>query len=645
MVPKRGMRSVKGLYPKIMLLIGSVFAVITVAIVAFAYLSGTRQTEQEWLARAETLNDLAFEAVYATMDHGSPAQGSSLVQARLRALGVFSQVRVVRGDAVLRQYGAEPGELPQDELECQAMRGESVGQLIREEGYGVVRYITPLRADAECRECHDAQLAEVLGAISSEISLKESELALRQHRDVMLIALAAGLLALGLLTFYALQRLVLGPLRAIQRGAAALGQGSLDHRLRVNSGDEMETLATEFNRMADRLQSSYAQIKEEQNKVLAAIEASTDPIWVSDADRHLAMVNSALEQLVGQPREQLLGRPCRDLLCFNDADGASICDTGCALLQPAGTSGKIEGCITSASGGSIWVEVGYGRVLDHAGRLIGMVHIARDLTERREIERLKDDFISLVSHELRTPLNHIKGFASTLLQTDVEWDDATQRDFLGSINREADRLTSLVGKILHLSSLESARLPMEKDWYAVEDLVAGALQRRKNLIVGRRIHLSIGPGLPVLYLDGRQIEVVLMNLIENAAKYSQPGSPISVGVEQRENLVTFSVADKGPGIPPEYRDKIFDRFFRLPGEGRRLPDGVGLGLAICKYIVAAHDGHIWVESADETGSNFRFSLPLDANGALVELTEVFGFSDGRDARETPPTTWRGQAGE
>ena len=622
-------RREKGLYPKIMFLVGSVFAVITIAIVVFAYVSGTRQTEQEWLARAETLNGVAFEALYASMDHGGGTEGSRRVLARLRDLGVFTHVRVVEGDAVVRQFGADPDELAQDELDRRALDGEGVGQVHREEGYGVVRYVTPLRVEGECQACHEAQIGTVIGAISSEISLRESELALRRHRDVMLLVLGGGLLALGLLTFYALQRLVIRPVRAIQRGTAAIAQGNLDHRLQVDTGDEMEALAMEFNRMAQRLQESYARVEEEQSKVLAAIEASTDPIWVSDASRRMVMINTALEQLVEQPREKLLGQSCYDLLCFQNADGASICDTSCAFLHPTDAGGRIEGCITGASGNEVWVEVGYGRVVDPAGRLAGVVHIARDLTERREIEGLKDEFISMVSHELRTPLNHIKGFATTLLQTDVEWDAATQRDFLGSINREADRLTNMVQKILHLSSLESAGLPMEKDWYQVSDLVDAALQRRRNLIDGRQVHHDLPPDLPALFVDGRDIEVVLMNLIENAVKYSEPGTPITLSAERRANEVVFSVTDEGLGISVEHLERIFERFYRVPGGGRRLPDGIGLGLAICKRIVEAHDGRIWVESTPGIGSCFRFSLPVDATDGPT------AFSQALTPAETP----------
>ncbi len=362
------------------------------------------------------------------------------------------------------------------------------------------------------------------------------------------------------------------------------------------------------------LRESYGRVAEEQSTALAAIEASRDAIWVSDADRRVVMVNSAMEELTGRRREELLGQTCRYLLNMSSPDGAPICDTTCYFRQSADDSDRVEVRLSTPSGKEIWSEISYGRVIDTNGRLAGVVHIVHDLTQHKEIERLKDEFISLVSHELRTPLHHIKGFATTLLQTDVEWDAATQRDFLGSINREADRLTNLVGKILHLSRLEARGLPMEKEWYQVVDLVDGALQRQRNLTTERQISLCLSPDLPALFVDGREIEVVLMNLIENAVKYSDPGTPITLGVERQGDRVVFSVADQGIGIPPEHIDRIFERFYRVEGEGCR-DAGTGLGLAICERIVEAHGGRMWVESTPGAGSCFYFSTPVDGPGS------------------------------
>jgi signal transduction histidine kinase len=240
----------------------------------------------------------------------------------------------------------------------------------------------------------------------------------------------------------------------------------------------------------------------------------------------------------------------------------------------------------------------------------------------------------MVSHELRTPLNHIKGFATTLLQTDVEWDLVAQRDFLGSINREADRLTDLVEKILHLSRLEVEGFPMDKEWWQVDDLIDGALQRRHSVIGERQVHLDLSPDVPALFVDGREIEVVLMNLIENALKYSDPTTSITVSTEFRRDHVLFCVADRGIGIPAEHQERIFDRFYRVYAGGQRVP-GTGLGLAICRRIVQAHNGHIWVESTPEVGSRFCFDLPIDGASAPKLIDDAGSRTAGSHAAPVP----------
>jgi two-component system phosphate regulon sensor histidine kinase PhoR len=597
------------LYPKILLLVGGVFTAIMVGIVIFVNISGNREMEREWLARAETMNRMAFEALYASLAHGGGQEGNRQVIARLEEMGAFTNVRVVKSDPLIPEPGAAQDDVPLDNLDQQALDGQEVGVILQKDGYRVVRYVTPLRIEPGCQRCHQAEVGTITGIISTEISLRDYEVALRQRRDVLLLAVGAGVLMLGVLTFYVLRRLVLQPLHVIQQGTAAIAQGDLDHRLNVHTGDEIESFAQEFNEMVQRLQESYGQIAEEQNRILTAIEASRDAIWISDAERRVVLVNSAMERLLGRHRDQLIGQTCYEMLCIHDAAGASVCNTACSFLQSSAEHGQIEGYITAASGAEIWVEVSYGRVNDPHGCLAGGVHIVHDMTQRKEVEQLKDEFISMVSHELRTPLNHIKGFATTLLQTDVVWDETAQRDFLGSINREADRLTDLVEKILHLSRLETEGLPTHKEWWQVNELIDGALQRRRNLVVDRQVDLELAPDLPALYVDGREIEVVLMNLIENAVRYSDPGAPITVSTALQPGQILFCVADHGPGIPEAYLERIFERFFRIDSDRHRA-SGTGLGLAICRRIVTAHNGRIWAESTPQVGSRFYFYLPL-----------------------------------
>lgn len=430
------------------------------------------------------------------------------------------------------------------------------------------------------------------------------------------LALGGGLLALGVLTYISLQRRVIEPLHQIQKGIQTFSKGDFSHRLSINTDDELEDLAEAFNEMAERLQVSQERLGEEQSKVFAALESSRDAIWVSNANQEVVMVNSALENLIGRSRSELIGLPCEHLFGMQTLNGKSICDQHCPFKYPNRAHGGIEGRFPIKGGKEAFVEISYGQVRDPDDQLSGVVHIVHDLTQRKQVEQLKDDFLSMVSHEMRTPLHHIKGFATTLLQTDVEWDLETQRDFLESINREADRLSDLVEKTLHLTRLEVEDLSMEVEWYQVHELVDTALLRRRTLLSQHPIQLNIPENLPGLYVDGREIETVIINLIENAQKYSDTDSPISVDVFQQGDEMIFCVTDQGIGILPDDQERIFERFFR-GDNGQRRVSGTGLGLAICKRIVDDHEGRIWVESERGQGSRFYFSLPIKVREDVV----------------------------
>lgn len=598
----------KSLYLKIIVLVGGVFIVSVLAILSTVYLAESRAIEQAGLVQAETLNRVAFEALYANMRQGGGRAGNQEVIERLREDDAFSSLRVVKGAPVIAQFGVVADELPQDELERRALLGESATEIVRENGVRMVHYAAPVRMQAECTECHAGEVGAINGVISTKISLESLDVALAQRRNYLLRVVGGSLLVLLLAVFYTVQRLVIRPLHTIRRGAAAIAHGDLSYRLDVRTGDEMELLSGELNSMVAELNDTYGRMIEEHNTVLASIESSHDAIWISDAEQRVVMVNPALEKLTGRSRHELLGQSCQYLMGMRSLDGKSLCDTRCPFLHPELHTGAIEGCMPAAAGKDAWVEISFGRVSGAGGELAQVVHIVHDLTERKEVEQLKDEFVSMVSHELRTPLHHIKGFATTLLQTDVEWDQETQRDFLESINHESDRLAALVEQILHLSRLEAGRLPMDREWHAVNDLIDGALIKPGAKAERSRFNLAIAPNLPPLFVDSREIETVLINLIENAIKYSDPDTPIRISAQRAEEEVLFAVTDQGSGIAAEDMEKIFDRFARV-NEARHRSISCGLGLAICKRIVEAHNGRIWVESEVGVGSRFVFALP------------------------------------
>jgi len=247
-------------------------------------------------------------------------------------------------------------------------------------------------------------------------------------------------------------------------------------------------------------------------------------------------------------------------------------------------------------------------VIDDEGRLIGHGELFQDITRYREVDRMKSALIGTVSHELRTPLGSIKGYASTLLQDDVEWDAISVRHFAQVISDEADRLTQLVDDLLDMSRIEAGTLRLHQTEQTLPDVVARALAQVKDP-GAHAIHTHVAADLPSLRIDAGRIEVVIRNLVENAVKYSPPGSAVRIQAARRDGVVQITVSDEGPGVAPEHRDRIFDRFYRADDGYTRASGGAGLGLAICKGIVEAHGGAIWLEPS-EAGAVFAFTLPI-----------------------------------
>jgi two-component system sensor histidine kinase KdpD len=237
---------------------------------------------------------------------------------------------------------------------------------------------------------------------------------------------------------------------------------------------------------------------------------------------------------------------------------------------------------------------------------------AQDAQVQAESERLRNSLLSSVSHDLRTPLTAITGAVSTVLDDDGRLDADTRRDLLESVREEAERLSRLVANLLEMTRLQSGALRLRTEWHQVEEVVGAALRRVRRRLGQRSVTTRLLPDLPAAPMDDVLIEQVLVNLLDNAIKYTPPGSPIAIIATATEEAVTVEVADRGPGLPPGEEGRIFEKFYRLPSDSGR---GAGLGLAICKGIVEAHGGRIWAQNLPGGGVAFLFTLPLMAVGA------------------------------
>jgi signal transduction histidine kinase len=230
----------------------------------------------------------------------------------------------------------------------------------------------------------------------------------------------------------------------------------------------------------------------------------------------------------------------------------------------------------------------------------------------RKVDQLKSELLSTVSHELRTPLASIKGYTSSLLRDDVEWDPDTRREFLQIIDEESDRLTGLIEDVLQMSEIEAGVLRVARQPVKVSRLAQKVIKKLRPQSRERALTVATSGDVPETMADPRRIEQVLHNLVVNALKYSQDGTPVAIRIERRGSAIQVSVKDQGIGIPPEHLEHVFERFYRVEGTLSRQTGGSGLGLSICRGIIEAHGGRIWVESQPGKGSTFFFTVPIIA---------------------------------
>jgi two-component system sensor histidine kinase KdpD len=226
-----------------------------------------------------------------------------------------------------------------------------------------------------------------------------------------------------------------------------------------------------------------------------------------------------------------------------------------------------------------------------------------------EAERLRTALLSSLSHDLRTPLAAVEGAATTLRREGSRLAPAATVELLDSIIGETRRMGTLIRNLLEMVRLESGMLQVQREWQSMEEIVGVALLRLDRVLADHHVTTDIPGDLPLLRVDGLLIELVLVNLLENAANHAGPATPIEIAARATGGSVEVTVRDHGPGVPPDQLEAIFEKFRRL-GEGSG--QGVGLGLAICRGIVQAHGGRIWAESPADGGLRVGFRLPLPA---------------------------------
>ncbi|MTJ08117.1 MULTISPECIES: response regulator [unclassified Anabaena] len=359
-----------------------------------------------------------------------------------------------------------------------------------------------------------------------------------------------------------------------------------------------------------------------QTRFEGILSIADDAIISIDSSQGITLFNQGAEKMFGYSAEEVLGKPLDILLPmrFADAHRRHVNDFGQApsLARRMGERQEIFGC--KKDGTEFPAEASISK-LDIGDECIYTV-ILRDITERRQIERMKDEFVSVVSHELRTPLTSIHGSLGMLTSGLLPTDSEQGKRLLQIATDSTERLVRLINDILDIERIESGKVKMEKEICYLEDLINSALNVMQSLADKANVNLAISSVPVQLWADPDRIVQTLTNLLSNAIKFSPPGSTVWLIATKQNNEVLLTVKDTGRGIPDNKLNSIFERFQQVDSSDSRNHDGTGLGLAICKSIVLQHDGSIWVESVVGKGSSFYFTLPILADIQSRELANL-----------------------
>ena len=415
------------------------------------------------------------------------------------------------------------------------------------------------------------------------VHMDEQELFSQVNRELWSVGLAALLLALcGAAGIFLLLRPVTARMLVYSNALTKL-----------NSALQQE--------IADRTQAEESLRRSEQEWA-QTFESITDAVAIMDLDGRVIKMNRAAAVYRRDPDSRVITADiCRVFSGLERHEGNCPFDRLLRTRQP-------EHCELHESSTGLDFRVSVFPLLDERGEVRGAVHIAHDITEQKKMDRLKDEMISSVSHEMRTPLTAMLGFVEFLLEHEVSPEQ--QRDYLQTVHRETERLNELISNFLDLQ-----RLQADLETYHLEPLsVCPLLQEAAHLFaVASAKHTLVvecPAKLPPVRGDQRRLGQVLKNLINNAIRYSPDGGKITLGARADEEKVTIWVKDEGMGIPKEDLERIFARFYRVEDGRRRIPGGIGLGLALVQGMVRAHGGKVWVQSEPGRGSTFYFTVPL-----------------------------------
>lgn len=440
----------------------------------------------------------------------------------------------------------------------------------------------------------------------------------------------AGVAGVVILVGLLHSRLIAARIRRVLQGMEEVGQGQYP-RVLVEGEDEVGALTRGFNQMVeglrsrdDRLKSWASQnqtqvvklsqsLEEEREKLEAVLDSIGEGVIVLDSESKVVMANWRVAQIFGVPMETLVGTDLQTLINqvrHRLVDRAEVEQKLSDLQRNPDLVTEITLQLDAPGGQTLRLYCA--PVLGANGRLLGRIATSLDLGKERELERLKTEFLSTISHELRTPLTSIKGALGLIRGGAAGNISSDMGEMLDIALTNTERLIQVINNILDIVQLERGQARMRPVAMPLAESAVRAVEAVLPQAEARRIFIEnrIGQDVPAVRADPRRVEQVLVNLLSNAIKFSRQDSRIILQATADDGAVTVSVQDFGRGMSKDYLSRLFTKFEHAQGSLTRDHQGAGLGLAICRHIVEHQGGRIWVESREDEGSTFQFTLPV-----------------------------------
>lgn len=414
---------------------------------------------------------------------------------------------------------------------------------------------------------------------------------------------ASSLLALILtLVFgYLVSFMISKPLLKMASIARMLAKGDFSKKTYIYSNDEVGDLATALDHMAEEIKNKMSKISYEEAKLDGVISSMFEGVMLTDEKGAILMMNPSLRKLFmideapegKRPIEILRNNKIQNLVETITRKGSRLATEETIVWTPEEKIIRINGAPVMKG-----------------GKIQGAILVFHDITELRRLERIRQDFVANVSHELRTPLANIKGYAETLINGAFQ-DQKNSKEFTEIIYRESGRLAKIIDDLLDIARIESGKMRMTFLPVEAGPAIKKVCEVLRKSALDKSINIasSIPDSIPKILADEGRFVQVLLNLADNAIKYTPENGSVNIEASQRNGFIRIDVKDTGIGIPEKDVPRIFERFYRVDKARSRELGGTGLGLSITKHLVQAHGGEIWLESAPGKGSTFSFTIP------------------------------------